>query len=155
MVLLSCWKFSRRAFAARHYPESPVVVLIESHSYCLLSTTCVPVFRSFYHGCYVRAKIQSVICPLTDSFLPASMKTPAPMDWRSRRLFFRCSPELRADPAVVHFAEQLACVSVVVSLCVVVYAPTGPGASFSEAPFSRPWTRKCVRVRKSVFGVGA
>ena len=25
-------------------------------------------------------------------------------------------------------------------LWVVVYAPTGPGASFSETPFSRPWT---------------
>ena len=29
-------------------------------------------------------------------------------------------------------------ISVIVSLCVVVYAPTGPGASFSETPFSRP-----------------
>ena len=37
-------------------------------------------------------------------------------------------------------------ISVIVSLCVVVYAPTGPGASFSETPFSRPWTRKCVCV---------
>ena len=37
-------------------------------------------------------------------------------------------------------------ISIVVSLCVVVYAPTGPGASFSETPFSRPWTRKCVCV---------
>ena len=32
------------------------------------------------------------------------------------------------------------CISVIVSLCVVVYALTGPGASFSETPFSRPWT---------------
>ena len=31
-------------------------------------------------------------------------------------------------------------INVIVSLCVVVYAPTGPGASFSETPFSRPWT---------------
>jgi len=34
----------------------------------------------------------------------------------------------------------------VVLLWVVVYAPTGPGASFSETPFSELWTRKCVCV---------
>ena len=38
------------------------------------------------------------------------------------------------------------CFRIVVSLCVVVYAPTGPGASFSETLFSRPWTRTCVCV---------
>ena len=37
-------------------------------------------------------------------------------------------------------------ISVIVSLWVVVYAPTGPGASFSETPFSRPWTRTFVCV---------
>ena len=37
-------------------------------------------------------------------------------------------------------------IGVGVLLWAVVYAPTGPGASFSETPFFRLWTRKCVCV---------
>ena len=37
-------------------------------------------------------------------------------------------------------------IGVGVLLWVVVYAPTGPGASFSETPLFRLWTRKCVCV---------
>ena len=40
-------------------------------------------------------------------------------------------------------------ISVVVSLCVVVHAPTGPGASFSETPFSRNPDGKPIFARRN------
>ena len=47
---------------------------------------------------------------------------------------------------VVRSFEKRSGIGVGVLLWVVVYAPTGPGASFSETPFFRLWTRKCVCV---------
>ena len=47
---------------------------------------------------------------------------------------------------VVRSFEKRSGIGVGVLLWVVVYAPTGPGASFSETPFFRLWTRKNVCV---------
>ena len=47
-------------------------------------------------------------------------------------------------------SEHWSSIGVGVMLWFVVYAPTGPGASFSEAPFFRLWIRKCVRLSACV-----
>ena len=43
-------------------------------------------------------------------------------------------------------SEHRSSLCVGVLLCIVVYAPTGPGVSFSETPLFRLWIRKCMFV---------